>query len=198
MQSIIKNLEKNHFIIHHVSTGQEAFDLAKTFVKPGFTVGVGGSTTVAQIGLLSWLQANDTIELYNQYEEGISREEAYERRRRGLLSDLFIASSNALTEAGELVNVDGDGNRVAAQIFGPRQVLLIVSTHKIVPDQAAAYERIRTVVVPQNINRMNARAIALGKEPRWGPENIGKKFVTITGDKAERTTIILVDEALGF
>ncbi len=198
MQSIIKNLEKNHFIIHHVSTGQEAFDLAKTFVKPGFTVGVGGSTTVAQIGLLSWLQANDTIELYNQYEEGISREEAYERRRRGLLSDLFIASSNALTEAGELVNVDGDGNRVAAQIFGPRQVLLIVSTHKIVPDQAAAYERIRTVVVPQNINRMNARAIALGKEPRWGSENIGKKFVTITGDKAGRTTIILVDEALGF
>ncbi len=198
MKTLIQNLENNRFTVHHVATGQEAFDLAKIFIKPGLTVGVGGSTTVAQIGLLEWLQANETIELYNQYEEGISREEAFERRRQGLLSDLFIASSNAITEAGELVNVDGDGNRVAAQIFGPRQVLLIVSTHKIVPDQAAAYERIRTVAVPRNIDRMNAKAIAMGKEPRWTYENIGKKFVTITGDKPGRTTIILVDEKLGF
>ena len=198
MKTTIKHLENNRFAVHHVATGQEAFDLAKTFVKSGLTIGVGGSTTVAQIGLLEWLQTNETIELYNQYEEEISREEAYERRRQGLLSDLFIAGSNAITEVGELVNVDGDGNRVAAQIFGPHQVLLIVSTHKIVPDQAAAFERIRTVAVPQNIDRMNAKAIAMGKEPRWGPENIGKKFVTITGDKPGRTTIILVDEELGF
>ena len=198
MQNIIQNLENNRFTVHHVATGQEAFELAKTFVKPGLTVGMGGSTTVAQIGLLDWLQENETIKLYNQYEEGISREEAYERRRQGLLSDLFITGSNAITEAGELVNVDGDGNRVAAQIFGPRQLLLIVSTHKIVPDQAAAFERIRTVAVPRNIDRMNAKAIAMGKEPRWTYENIGKKFVTITGDKPGRTTIILVDEKLGF
>jgi len=198
MKNTIKNLEKNRFTVHHVATGQETFDLVKTFVTPGLSVGMGGSTTVAQLGLLSWLQANDTINLYNQYEEGISREEAFERRRQGLLSDLYITGCNAITEAGELVNVDGDGNRVAAQIFGPRRVLLIASTNKIVSDVDAAFERIRTVAVPQNIERMNAKAIAMGKEPRWGPENIGTKFVTITKDKPGRTTIILVDEPLGF
>ncbi len=198
MKATIENLERNGFTVHHVATAHEAFALAKTCVTSGITVGLGGSTTVAQMGLLDWLQAHETITLYNQYEEGISREEAYERRRQGLLSDLFIASSNAITTAGELVNADGDGNRVAAQIFGPRQVLLIVSTHKIVPDRVAAFERIRTVAAPQNIDRMNAKAIAMGQEPRWTQANIGKKFATITGDKPGRTTLILVEETLGF
>jgi len=153
---------------------------------------------VAQIGLLDWLQEQDDIRLFNQYAEGISREEAFEYRRQGLLSDLYITGCNAITRTGELVNADGDGNRVAAQIFGPRKVLLIVSTHKIVEDREAAFERIRTVAAPKNIERMNAKAIAMGKEPRWGPENIGKKFTWISGDKAGRTTIILVDEVLGF
>jgi len=198
MKTTIQNLKNNNFNVLHVATASEAFKAAKTFVTPGLSVGMGGSTTVAQIGLLAWLQEQNNIRLFNQYAEGISREEAFEYRRQGLLSDLYITGCNAITRAGELVNADGDGNRVAAQIFGPRKVLLIVSTHKIVADREAAFERIRTVAAPKNIERMNTKAVAMGKEPRWGPENIGKKFAWISGDKAGRTTIILVDEVLGF
>ena len=194
----IIHLEENGFEVIHLTTASEAFETAKTFVRIDMYIGLGGSTTVAQIGLLDWLQTNKTITLSNQYEPGITPEENYERRRQGLLSDLYITGCNAITHAGELVNVDGDGNRVAAQIFGPRKLLLIASTNKIVATREAAFERIRTEVAPKNIERMNTKALSMGKEPRWNAENIANKYVWINGDEPGRTTIILVDEPLGY
>ena len=198
IDTAIHNLTRNGFGVIRVATASEAFVTAKSFVHDGLHVGLGGSTTVAQIGLLDWLQSHETITLSNQYEPGITPEENYQRRRQGLLSDLYITGCNAITEAGELVNVDGDGNRVAAQIFGPLKLLLIASVNKIVPDREAAFERIRTLVAPLNIERMNTKALSMGKEPRWNAENIANKYAWIDSDKPGRTTIILVDEPLGF
>jgi L-lactate utilization protein LutB len=194
----ITHLENNGFSVIHVATAAEAFEKARIFVADGMHIGLGGSTTVAQIGLLDWLQNHEDITLTNQYEPGITPEENYERRRQGLLSDLYITGCNAITHAGELVNVDGDGNRVAAQIFGPLKVLLIASINKIVATREAAFERIRTEVAPRNIERMNTKAISMGKEPRWNAKNIANKYAWIDHDKPGRTTIILVDEPLGF
>ncbi len=194
----ISNLKQNGFDVIRAKNSNEALAQAKKFVSAGAIVGLGGSTTVAQIGLLEWLMQNSDITLYNQYESGISIEENYERRRQGLLSDLYITGCNAITHAGELVNADGDGNRVAAQIFGPHQVLLIAGINKIVKDKEAAFERIRTVAAPKNIERMNAKAVSMGKEPRRNTENIANKYAWIDHDKPGRTTIILVDEPLGF
>ena len=198
INTTITYLIQNGFEVIRVATASEALEKAKSLVHDGLHIGLGGSTTVAQIGLLDWLQSLKSITLSNQYEPGITPEENYKRRRQGLLSDLYITGCNAITEAGELVNVDGDGNRVAAQIFGPRKVLLIVSTNKIVPDRNAAFDRIRTFVAPRNIERMNTKALSLGKEPRWNAENIANKYAWIDSDKPGRTTIILVDEPLGF
>lgn len=169
-----------------------------SFIKPHMSIGMGGSTTVKQIGLYDYVTSRKDITLYNQYEPGISMEENVQRRRQGLVSDLFICGTNALTKNGELVNADGSGNRVAAQIFGPKKVLIIAGINKLVENVEEGFKRIRDVASPKNIERMNNVAISMGKEPRYNMSNIGKKFAYINGDEEGRTTIILVDEELGY
>jgi L-lactate utilization protein LutB len=198
LETTLKNLEKNGFEVIVVDAKWQAFDLAKTYITDGLSVGLGGSTTVQEIGLLNYIQTLPTITLYNQYEKGITMEENTERRRQGMLADLYIAGCNAITEAGELVNADGSGNRVAAQIFGPKKLLLIVGQNKLVPDVEAANARIRDVAGAKNIDRMNNKAIEMGKEPTYNWDTIANKFTLINGDVPGRTTIILVKEELGY
>ena len=198
MLTTIENLRKNGFDVIEVATAGEALEIAKGFVEPQMHIGLGGSTTVQQIGLLEWLTQQEEIQLSNQYESGITMGENLERRRQGMISDLYITSCNAITQKGELVNADGDGNRVAAQIFGPRKVLLIASKNKIVESVKEGFGRIRGIAAPKNIERMNAKAISMGKEPRYNEDNIANKFVFITADKPGRTTIIIVGEELGY
>ena len=198
IEKTIKNLEKNGFEVLHVKSKEEALNVAKTYIENGLKVGLGGSTTVAQIGLLDSLMTNQNINLCNQYENGISIEENMQRRREGILSDLYITGCNVITQSGELVNVDGDGNRVAAQIFGPKKVLLFVGKNKIVKDIDAGFKRIKEIAVPKNVERMNNKAKSMGKEARYNLDNIANKFSFINGDKKGRTTIVLIDEDLGY
>ena len=198
MLTTIENLRKNGFEVIEVATAGEALEIAKGFVEPQMHIGLGGSTTVQQIGLLTWLTEQEDIRLSNQYEAGITMEENLERRRQGMISDLYITGCNAITQKGELVNADGDGNRVAAQIFGPKKVLLIASKNKIVESVKEGFGRIRGIAAPKNIERMNAKAVSMGKEPHYNNENIANKFVFITADKPGRTTIIIVGEELGY
>ena len=198
MQESIKNLKKNGFEVIEVENAKEALEFSKKYIQNGQSIGLGGSTTVAQIGLLEYLTTLDNIKLFNQYEDGISAQENLERRRQGILSDLYITSCNAITKDGYLVNVDGDGNRVAAQIFGPKKVLLIVGVNKFVDTLEDGFNRVKDIVVPKNIERMNKKALSMGKEPHYNSDNIANKFTYINGDKDGRTTIILVNEELGF
>jgi len=198
VQNTIKNLEKNGFEVIVVNSKDEAFELAKSYVKDGLKIGMGGSTTVAQTGILDYVTKKENITLFNQYEAGIDMAENLRRRREGILSDLYITGCNAITKNGELVNADGSGNRVAAQIFGPKKVLLLVGTNKIVENIEEGFNRIKNVAAKKNIDRMNSKAIEMGKEPKYNDDNIGNKFTYINGDEKGRTTIILINEELGY
>ncbi len=198
MEALKKIYKKHGFELICVPNQEEALSVAMSFIKPHMSIGFGGSTTVKQIGLYDHVTSRKDITLYNQYEAGISMEENVERRRKGLVSDLYICGTNALTKNGELVNADGSGNRVAAQIFGPKKVLVIAGINKLVENVEEGFKRIRDVASPKNIERMNNIAISMGKEPRHNMSNIGKKFAYINGDEEGRTTIILVDEELGY
>lgn len=198
LEKVIENLKKNGFSVEVADTKWKAFDIAKTYLVDGISVGLGGSTTVEEIGLLNYLETRKSITLHNQYEKGISMEENLNRRREGMLSDLFIASSNAITHDGYLVNVDGTGNRVAAQIFGPKKVLLIVGVNKIVKDLDEAFDRLKNTAAAKNIERINEKAKSFGKEPSYCWDNIANKFTLIKSEKPGRTDIILVKEELGF
>jgi len=198
MKKLKENLEKNGFSVYFTENSSEALELAKTFFKDIATVGLGGSTSVNQIGLLDYILEQKNLKVFNQYEKGIDMLENLSRRREGLLSDLYVTGCNAITKNGELVNADGSGNRVAAQIFGPKKVLLIVGINKIVPTLKDGFDRITNIAAVKNINRMNAKALEMGKEAKYNLENIANKFAYINGDVKGRTHIIIVNEELGF
>ena len=107
MSDFITTLESCGYIVHSVKTKQEALLLSQSMIKKGMSVGLGGSTSVDEIGLLSDLIKREDITLFNQYEAGISMDENKDRRRKGMLTDIFVTGTNALTRDGKLVNADG-------------------------------------------------------------------------------------------
>lgn len=198
MEELLNTLKSCGYDPHFVETKEEAFNLSKTFIKDGMTIGLGGSTTVSQIGLLDEVVNNKNITLFNQYEKGISMEENTRRRREGILTDLFITGTNALTKDGKLVNADGSGNRVAALIFGPKKVLVIIGVNKIVENVDEGFKRLMDVAAVKNVDRMNNKFIEMGKEPRMNLDNIANKFSYIKADETNRISIIIVNEELGY
>ena len=198
MNSMKEKLEQNGFNVLFAKNRDEALELAKKFIKNSSSIGLGGSTTVVEVGLYDYLVKHKNIELFNQYEEGITMEENLNRRRKGLLCDLYISGCNAITKDGKLVNADGGGNRVAAQIFGPKKVLLVVGTNKIVDDVEAGFKRIMEVAAVKNVARINKKLEAMGREVKYHLGNIATKFTSISSDEKGRTTIILIDEELGY
>ncbi len=198
MQKLVKTLEKCGYKVHLAKDKNEAFEISKTYIKDGISVGLGGSTSVGQIGLLDHLVNHENITLYNQYEAGITMDENIDRRRKGMITDLYVTGTNALTKDGKLVNADGSGNRVAAMIFGPKNVLVIVGKNKIVDTVEDGFKRIMEVAAVKNINRMNTKAVEMGKKPRHNLDNIANKFTYIKADEKDRIILLLVDEELGF
>jgi L-lactate utilization protein LutB len=172
--------------------------LSKEFIKEGMSVGMGGSISVAEIGLLDYLINKKDITLHNQYETGISMQENVERRRQGLVSDIFVTGINALSKDGKIINADGSGNRVAAFCYGPKKILAIVGVNKIVENLEEGFKRVMEVAAVKNVERINNKAIEMGKEPTYNLDNIANKFTWVKADDKDRITIILVNETLGY
>ena len=198
MEKLINSFKNCGYDAHFVRTKEEALELSKTYIKSGMSVGLGGSVSVQEIGLLDYLLNKKDITVFNQYEDGISMDENIHRRRQGLVSDIFVTSTNAITKDGKLVNADGSGNRVAAFSYGPKNVLVIVGINKIVDDVEAGFKRVMEVAAVKNIERINNKAIEMGKEPKYNLDNIANKFSWVKADDKDRIIIILVDEELGY
>lgn len=199
MKEFLEVLKSCGYDASFVKNRNEALELAKTYIKPNMSVGLGGSVSVQEIGLLDYILNQKDIKVFNQYEDGISMEENIHRRRQGLVSDIFVSSTNAITKDGKLVNADGSGNRVAALCYGPTNVLLIVGVNKIVDSLEDGFKRVMEVAAVKNIKRINNKAIEMGKEPRYNLNNIANKFSWVKGDDIKgRIIIILVDEELGY
>lgn len=198
MQSLIKTLNSCGYQAYHVETKEEALLLSRTFIKSGMSVGLGGSTSVEEIGLLQDLISREDITLFNQYEPGISMAENKQRRREGMITDIYVTGTNALSKDGKLINADGSGNRVAAMIFGPLNVLVIVGKNKIVDTLEEGYQRLMEVAAVKNVERMNTKSIQMGKEPNKNLDNIANKFTHIKADEQDRIILIIVDAELGY
>jgi len=198
MQKLINKFEEVGYKVFCAKDKKEALELSKSLIKPGMSVGLGGSTSVKDIGLLDDLIKRDDITLFNQYEVGISMDENFARRRNGMITDMFVTGTNALSRDGKLINADGSGNRVAAMIFGPINVLVIVGKNKIVDTKEDGFKRIMEIAAIKNIDRMNNLAIKNNKKPRHNLDNIANKFTYIKADVKDRIILILVDEDLGY
>ena len=152
----MENLEKHNMEAYYVQDENELIKKISEFTKEGETVAVGGSMTLFETGVIDYLK-NGNFNFLDRYKDGISGEELKEVYRKSFFADSYFASSNAITENGELYNVDGTGNRVAAMIYGPDKVILVVSTDKIVKDLEAAINRNQEYSAPGNAKRLNRK-----------------------------------------
>ena len=196
-QKVIKGLKSRNMTGYYVQTKEEALKLALSLIPEGSTVTMGGGMSVIEIGLVDALKNGN----YNY----IDREAAEDRRAAMLQAydaDFFLASSNAITDDGVLVNIDGNANRVSAIAYGPKKVLMIVGMNKVCSDVDSAVKRARNVAAPINNQRFNGNnpctktgACANCKSP----DTICCQFlVTRYSRHQHRIHVILVNEPLGF
>lgn len=153
VERTIKALEKNNIEAFFLPSMKDVLPKVKTLLQPGEVVSVGGSASLEETGVLQLLR-NGSYEFLDRYKEGLSPQEVQKVFRDSFSSDTYLASANAITEHGELYCVDGNSNRVAALLFGPKQVILIVSWDKIVPDLRAAVIRVKNIAAPTNAVRL--------------------------------------------
>lgn len=151
---VIQNLESHDFKALFVKRREEARTEILRQLSPGMRIGVGGSMTLREIGIIELLEKEGYL-LYDHWKAGLSKEEVLSIRKSQMRSDLFLASVNAITLNGEIVNIDGIGNRVGSTIFGPGKVILVAGYNKIVESVEEAIRRIKNVAAPLNARRLN-------------------------------------------
>ena len=155
MKKTVEKLKAHDFDAVYVKTKDDAVKEIHKYVTSETKVGVGGSITIRELGILEPLKERGNI-VYDHWAAGDSRgEQSREIRKSQLTSDLFLSSSNAVTMEGELVNVDGIGNRVSAITFGPKKVIIVAGYNKIVKNVDAAIKRVRNEATPPNSRRLN-------------------------------------------
>ncbi|MFC1540108.1 lactate utilization protein [Gemmatimonadota bacterium] len=202
-EQIIERMKKRNIQALYFEETKEAVASICEMIPPGSLVGLGGSETVIETGLLDALRQLD-LKLLDRYREDVTPDEVNAMRREGLHSDVFIASSNAITADGKIVNQDGIGNRVAAMIFGPHKVILIVGMNKVVRTVEDAVARIKTIAGPMDSLRieMDTPCSRFGfcNDPDCHPPHrICSQLVIIESSMIpDRITVILVGEDLGY
>ncbi len=196
IETIIRGLTKRNMDGYYCETADDARKLILSMVGEQDTVSWGGSVTLDQIGIKKEL--NNVIDATKA-----SPEKAYEERRRTLTADVYLTSTNAITMKGELVNIDGTGNRVAAMCFGPKKVIVVAGVNKITEDEASAISRIHTDACPPNCIRLGKTTpcAATGKcgdcltpGQTICAYTVTTRFSSVPG----RIQVILVNEHLGF
>lgn len=156
LENCRKALEKNNFEVFVAADCSEAKTLFIQNILPALEVTSASwadSMTLHQTGILEEIKNNPAIKVIETFAADVPRKELLERRRQALLVDLFFTGTNALTEAGQLVNLDMVGNRVGAIAYGPRNVVLLIGRNKIVRDLDEAMHRIRSHAAPLNAIR---------------------------------------------
>jgi len=200
VERTINALKKNNFEALFVSNSKSALEEAMKRIPDGTTVGVGGSVTLAQVGLLDALK-NRKIQLISPFQQGRSDEERLELVRKSFSSDFFLSSTNAVTEDGKLFNVDASGNRVGAMLIGPKKTIIICGVNKIVKDLEAAEKRVREWTAPQNAKRLNRKTPCVETgvcADCSSPDRICNIYVTLAKKPARNeVVVILVGEKLG-
>ncbi|MCX7023755.1 MAG: lactate utilization protein [Spirochaetes bacterium] len=152
-EGVVKALKKNGFDAVFVADADAAAEKVMSFVRSGMTVGFGGSMTVSGLGVKERMKAAGAV-LLDHNAPGISADQRRDILRRQLTCDLFVSGSNAVTLEGDIVNVDGNGNRVAALSYGPSKTVVVVGTNKVTADLDDAFARIELYASPMNNKRL--------------------------------------------
>ena len=201
MKRVVEKLKAHDFEAIYFKTKEEAIKETWKSIKPETKVGVGGSVTIRGLGIIDKLKANGNV-VYDHWVPGLSKEDSIKIRKSQMASDLFLSSINAITLNGELINIDGMGNRVNSTIFGPGKVILIAGYNKIAEDLQEAIRMIKNVSAPMNARRLNidVPCAKLGKCVDCNSPNRICRVIVIHERRPSLADIlvILVGEELGF
>jgi len=199
-----QTLEANNFDVYSAADAAAAQRIVMDEILPkcgARSVGWGGSMTVAGTGLFQAVKARTDIEMVDTLDKQVSAEEFVERRRQSLLVDLFITGTNAVTEDGQLVNLDMFGNRVAALTFGPKHVVVIVGRNKIVPSLDDAMFRVKNIAAPANAMRLDKKTPCVKTsycDECKSPDRICNTWtITEKSYPKGRVKVVLVNQDLG-
>ena len=196
---LVKNLQSRNFEAYYCEDRAAALAKALELIPEGATVGWGGATSAEQIGLLEALRKGNYRAI--DRDTAKSMEERTDMMRQCLLTDCFITGANALSLDGQMVNIDGMGNRVAAIVYGPKNVIVIAGMNKVVATLEDAVTRARTIAAPMNKQRFPMPTPcevtgACGNCKGGGICN--QLLITRNCNPPGRIKVILVGEELGF
>lgn len=194
-----KALQTRGFEAHVFDNHEDAIAFALTAIRKDETVTWGGSMTIRDMGLTTALTEGG----YTVFDrDPIPPSERAAFVREHFFSDWYLMSANAVTEDGELLNLDGGGNRVASLIYGPKNVLVIIGANKIVPTLSDAYARVREIAAPKNAQRFDIKTPCKKTGACancFSPDTICSQMVyTRTCRPKGRIRVLLVDETLGY
>ncbi len=198
---VVDALNKNGFVALNFSSREDFYDKFLDDIQDAKIIGVGGSVTVRELDLIEKLKKMGK-EVIHHWQPGLTEEADEPIRKKAITGDLFLTSTNALTETGYLINIDGIGNRVAAMSFGPKRVFVVAGVNKIVKDAAAGIRRVKNVAAPLNARRIRAHvpcAVSGQCEECDSPHRICR--VILIHERAPLRTemrVYLLNENLGF
>lgn len=191
-----KNLENRGFRVHRFASGAEAAEFLVQTLH-GTSIGIGGSVTIDTLGVYDRLCGSNEVFWH-------WKNHAPETRERAGKAETYLCSANGVSENGEIVNIDGFGNRVAGTIYGPERVFLVVGRNKIAPDLTGAIDRARNIAAPLNARRLNSHTPCAVGEPRCrdcrSPEKVCGVMTVffMPPTSIKEFHVILVDEDLGY
>ena len=201
MERTAQALRGNNMDAYCVATAAEVPALAASLMHEGETVAVGGSATLDECGVMELLRAG-RYNFLDRYAPGLAPQEVEDIYRRAFFADTFLASANAVTEAGEIFNVDGNSNRIAAIAFGPKSVILVVGYNKLVRDLDEAETRLEAIAAPANAIRLHKKTpcVQTGVCAHCkSPDRICCTYMVMRQQRVPgRVKVILVGESLGF
>ena len=200
INKVIKALEENNINGYLVNSKEELISKIEELTNSGDIVACGGSMSLFEAGVIDHLRSG-RYEFLDRYKEGLKPEEIKQIYREAFFCDAYFTSTNAITEDGELYNVDGNGNRVAAMLYGPDKVIVIAGVNKIVKNINEAISRVENLAAPANAKRLNRKTpcVITGKCMNCNsPERICREYTVIRKPAPNRIFILLLNENYGY
>ncbi|HIZ19391.1 MAG TPA: lactate utilization protein [Firmicutes bacterium] len=210
IRKTMENLRKNRMEAFYVPTAAEVPEQVASLLNVGDTVAVGGSMTLEQAGVMDLLRSGK-YRFLDRYAPGLTPEQVRQVFLDSFSADAYLCSANAVTMNGELYNVDGNSNRVAAICYGPRSVIIVAGCNKLVPDLKAAFQRVKLTAAPANAARLGcatycaSAGVCQGLDEEAPTAGCGTQariccnyVVSACQREAGRIKVILVGEPLGY
>ena len=195
-----KAFNQNHIELLFLNNQEELLKYLDNLIEENQTVGVGGSMTLFETGVIDYLRKKP-IRFLDRYQEGLSTDQIENIFHQSLLADVYLTSSNAIDRNGNLYNIDGHGNRVAAMIYGPKKVVVIVGMNKIFDDELSAIQHIKNMSCPANALRLHKTTpcVQVGKcVDCQSDDRICSAYVKIARQPLGRMTVLVINEELGY